>query len=268
MKKIDYSLREYMKLNPCLRSVSFQVAIQQYLEYRGQSIKDLAVETGYSEEDATKRSILNFWHKANDGRYARSPKTLSFLNDNAPFLLTCHMKDDLWRLLNRQVSLLFLAKPLHVNRQLFQNYETIVSNEAELFTALKRCYKQSCEQLFNEQSLNAFKMLLLKCLQQQYFNHPRPTLAERYCYCAYLNLFGVKYSIKQKVELGFQINQFLNGLSLTNKTESSVQIEKDFSTIDKLKNDLDSDELTNAIKSFVLTQNNHPCFTSCNKSLH
>lgn len=268
MKKVAHSLREYMKLNPCLKSVSFQIAIQQYLEYKGQTIKDLAVDTGYSEEESTKRYILNFWHKANAGRYARSPKTLSFLNDNAPFLLTHRMKDDLWRLLNRQVSFLFFVKPLHVKRQLFHNYKTIVSSEAELFTALKRCYKQSCEQLFHEQSLDAFVLLLLKCLQQQHFKQPRPTLAERYCYCAYLNLFGMKYAVKQKVELGFHINQFLNRVPLTKETESNIQIAKDFAAIDKLKNDLNNDKLTNAIKSLVLTRNNHPCFTSCNKSLH
>ena len=135
--------------------------------------------------------------------------------------------------------------------------------------------KQQREMLYRAHDLDSLITLLVLVRLQEFYGHARPNEAEKFAYCAYLYIFGVRYRGSKRSELGYFINQLLNDTRPHRKYECPAIFEQDFQFVEniyKKTKSLSSKEAEHTIslqiKTHVFSRTNHPCFTAATPTYH
>jgi hypothetical protein len=270
----DKLLKQYFQLSNPLRSIAGQIAVQHHLQLGDYASMAAFIKSfNYDPFDNLTKKYGNFWYKLMGGRSLTQQNTCIYFLNSVDMFTAKHLNHYLWHFIDQAASIekTVACLPRSLKRQILNSRNRLELSEFHSFQNFKQSYPKGRENLYNQQSLHSFTALLLIALRQKTkLKHSRPTSAEKIAYAQFLYLFGYKYRILKKQNIGQKINLLLSSNRLTSEERQlSINPLKDFDQVEEIlkvgiknsETDL-SKYMSEKIKEFITSQPDHSCFTN------
>jgi len=264
--------KNYLTLSPVIRSVACQATIQCHLSICSfENMATFIKSMGYDDRDPLTKKYGNFWYKLQSGRGIKHIGNLKHFIESICWYSALILRHELWHFIDGKLETNDVIKKLDrdLKRKLFTREALRTRRFEQSFDSFKRSYHKQRLNLYQQQTLDSLEaLLLIAMLQTQKYKHNRPSSAEKLAYGQFLYLFGYKYKVLKKLEVGNKIALRLSGKKTLNISDNLNQrLTHDFAKLDEIiaigKNskieNLDQ-FISNEIVKNILSKPNHRYF--------